>query len=86
VTLYTGGPTPSYAPRLPGKNKSRERRYKICSSDSSLSCWYHCLAGQYGAMPVASAPDWRTEIEAETVYNNTKINRPMSLGPPFIAM
>jgi hypothetical protein len=31
----------------------------ICSSESSLSSWYHCLAGQYGAMTVASAPDWR---------------------------
>jgi hypothetical protein len=31
----------------------------ICSSDSSLSIWYHFLAGKYGAMTVASAPDWR---------------------------
>jgi hypothetical protein len=37
VTLQSGDPTPSYAPRLPGKNKSREGGYKICSSESSLS-------------------------------------------------
>jgi hypothetical protein len=30
-----------------------------CSSDSSLSSWCHCLAGQYGAMTVASASNWR---------------------------
>jgi hypothetical protein len=59
VTFQPGDPTPLYAPRLPGNNKSREGRYMICSSDSSLSCWYHCLAGHYRVMTAPSAPNWR---------------------------
>jgi hypothetical protein len=39
------------------ENKSREVGYMICSWESSLSSWNHCLAGKYGAMTVASAPD-----------------------------
>jgi hypothetical protein len=31
----------------------------IFASDSSLNSWYHCLAGQYGAMTVASVSGWR---------------------------
>jgi hypothetical protein len=56
VTLQPGGPTPSYAPRLPRHN-NLGRGCKICLSESSLSSWYHYLAGHYGAMTAASALD-----------------------------